>query len=130
MKTQHLSWKIGLPALMAVAFFSAAAYGDDWPQWLGPQRDGEWRETGILEKFPADGPKVLWRAPIAAGYSGPAVAEGRVFVMDRLLAKNTINPPELIPSRPAKGIPGTERVLCIDEKTGKELWKHEYDCTY
>jgi len=44
-----------------------------------------WRETGILEEFPADGPKVRWRTPIGAGYTGPAVANGRVYVMDRQL---------------------------------------------
>jgi hypothetical protein len=32
-----------------------AARGDDWPQWLGPQRDGIWRETGLIEKFPQGG---------------------------------------------------------------------------
>ena len=36
--------EFGMPSLNA----------DDWPQWAGPKRDGIWRETGILEKFPAD----------------------------------------------------------------------------
>src|SRR5262245_8414573 len=66
--------------------------GDDWPQWLGPKRGGVWRETGILEKFPKGGPKVLWRTPIGGGYSGPAVAEDRVFVTDRTLAPDAKNP--------------------------------------
>ena len=57
---------------------------DDWPQWLGPQRDGIWREDGILERFPKGGPSLRWRAPLGGGYSGPAVAAGRVFVMDRV----------------------------------------------
>ena len=39
---------------------STQAVGDDWPQWLGPQRDGIWRETGILDRFPIGGPKLLW----------------------------------------------------------------------
>ena len=59
---------------------------DDWPQWLGPQRDGVWRENGLVDKFPASGPKVRWRTPIAEGYSGPAVAQGRVVITDRVLA--------------------------------------------
>src|SRR5204863_7935483 len=62
--------------------FAAAARGDDWPQWMGPQRDDVWRETGILEKFPAGGLKVKWRVPIDGGYAGPAVAGGRVYVLD------------------------------------------------
>src|SRR5258708_7159303 len=69
-----------------------AARADDWPQWLGPKRDGVWRETGILEKFPKGGPKVLWRAPIGGGYSGPAVAGSRVYITDRVLAADAKNP--------------------------------------
>ncbi len=98
---------------------------DDWPQWLGPQRDGVWRESGIAQRFPSDGLKFKWRAPIAAGYAGPAVANGRVYVTDRQAGKGTSGNPF------QRGtIPGNERVLCLDEKTGKELWKHEYDCPY
>ena len=43
-------------------------------------RDGVWREKGILDKFPSGGPKVKWRAEVGAGYSGPAVAGGKVFL--------------------------------------------------
>jgi outer membrane protein assembly factor BamB len=108
-------------------FAGGPAHADDWPQWLGPQRDAVWRETGILEKFPEKGPVVRWRTAIAAGYSGPAVADGRVYVMDRLLAEGAKNPTNAF----MRGkIPGRERVLCLNEADGKELWKHEYDCTY
>jgi outer membrane protein assembly factor BamB len=107
-----------------------AGRADDWPQWLGPQRDGVWRETGILATFPKDGPVVRWRQKVGAGYAGPAVAEGKVFVMDRLLGEGVKNPPDLIPTYQRKGIPGNERVLCFREADGKLLWKHEYDCPY
>ncbi len=114
-----------LPVLCFVLLQAARA--GDWPQWLGPQRDGVWRETGIVEKFPAGGPPVRWRREIGGGYAGPAVAEGRVYVTDRQLAKGTNNPADPF----ARGtIPGTERVLCLDEADGKILWQHEYDCTY
>ena len=56
---------------------------DDWPQWLGENRDGVWRETGIVESFPEAGLPDVWRQAIGGGYSGPAVSEGRLFVMDR-----------------------------------------------
>ena len=104
-----------------------ALQGDDWPQWLGPQRDALWRETGIVEKFPPGGLKFRWRVPIGTGYTGPAVARGRVYVADRQLAKGASNP-----SNPfARGeIPGSERVLCLNESDGALLWKHEYDCAY
>jgi outer membrane protein assembly factor BamB len=110
--------------VLAFAMSNSFLLADDWPQWLGPKRDGVWRETGIVEQFPEGGPKILWRIPIGAGYTGPAVADGRVYLMDRQ------TPKERDPSTPKGTLPGTERVLCLDAKSGKEIWKHEYDCPY
>ena len=117
--------KLRLPFL---ALFIAASTlrADDWPQWLGPQRDAVWRETGILEKFSGD-PVVRWRVSIGGGYSGPAVADGRVYVMDRQLAKDASNPKNAFDR---SRIDGTERVLCFNEGDGRLLWTHEYDCPY
>src|SRR5215813_11634944 len=55
---------------------------EDWPEWRGKGRRGEFNETGILDTFPTGGLKVKWRTPIRAGFTGPAVASGRVFVTD------------------------------------------------
>ena len=112
---------------LALGLTAAGARADDWPQWLGPRRDGVWRETGILEKFPKDGPRVRWRTPIGQGYAGPAVADGRVYVLDRVLPGGVTNPTSGFDS---KTVAGQERLLCLDEATGKVLWTHEYDCTY
>jgi len=119
-----LSHAVAIVALFALS--PSFVRADDWPQWLGPQRDSIWRETGILNKFPEGGPKVKWRVPITGGYAGPAVAEGRVFVTDyvRSEGENTNNPV----GRDRLG--GKERVLCLDAAEGKLLWKHEYDCIY
>jgi len=68
--------------MFALSFIALSARGDDWPQWLGPQRDGVWRETGLVKTLPKDGLPVLWRKPVAEGYAGPAVANGRVYVTD------------------------------------------------
>src|SRR5947199_5459965 len=87
---------------------NATARADDWPQWLGPKRDGVWRETGILEKFPKTGPKVLWRTAIGGGYAGPAVSGDRVVVTDRQLAGDANNPASGFTKNQ---IPGKERVL-------------------
>jgi outer membrane protein assembly factor BamB len=99
---------------------------DDWPQWLGPQRDSVWRETGIVERFPENGPAVQWRTPVAWGYSGPAVADGRVYVMDYVKREGRItnNPGG------ADGLEGTERVLCLSSETGEVLWTFQYDRPY
>lgn len=114
------------PAVL-LALLTAHAWADDWPEWLGPRRDGVWRETGIVERLAADGPKVRWRTPVRAGYTGPAVADGRVYVMDRVVARGSKNPKNVF-SRDS--VPGSERVLCLEEATGKNLWEHEYDCPY
>jgi outer membrane protein assembly factor BamB len=108
------------------AALATSARGDDWPQWMGPERDGTWRETGILEAFPASGPAVLWRVSIAGGYSGPAVARGRVLVTDYV--RSSGDPANDVSARST--LSGRERVLCLDAQTGRELWKHEYDCPY
>lgn len=115
--------------LLAITLIWAAApaSADDWPQWLGPNRDAVWRETGIVDKFPDGGPRVLWRTSIGAGYAGPSVAGGRVYIADRQLASGVSNPAD--PFQRGK-IQGTERVLCLNEADGKLVWKHEYDCPY
>jgi outer membrane protein assembly factor BamB len=107
--------------------FCPAATADDWPGWLGPQRDGIWRETGIVERFPKDGPPVRWRTPISEGYAGPAVAAGRVYVTDRVLATGAKNPANAFA---ASSVAGKERVLCLEESTGKTLWQQQYECVY
>lgn len=115
-------------ALILLLGCGSLVSADDWPQWLGPQRDGVWRETGILEKFPAGGPRVLWRAPVGQGYAGPAVAAGKVIVTDYILEQGQKSPASGFSKRGR--ITGHERVLCLDEKTGKELWKHQYPVEY
>ena len=116
-----------LVASALILFPARALWAEDWPQWLGPNRDSIWRETGIVEKLPEAGPPVRWRVAIGGGYSGPIVAGGRVFVTDRQLPQGAANPADPF-QRGA--ITGGERVLCLNEKDGKAIWKHEYECTY
>ncbi len=103
------------------------ALADDWPQWLGPARDGVWREDGVIERFPEGGPSALWRVEIGAGYTGPAVVGGRVYVMDREVA---VAREDEKSSRSQGILPGSERVVCLDAKDGRIIWEHRYDCTY
>jgi outer membrane protein assembly factor BamB len=98
----------GLPASMA----------DDWPQWRGENRDGVWRETGIVDQLP-DGPLPRkWSVPVGSGYSGPTVADGRVFLTDRQVS--------VVDGREQE----RERVLCFDAETGRSIWSHTYDAPY
>jgi outer membrane protein assembly factor BamB len=71
---------------------------------------------------------VRWRYKISEGYSGPAVADGRVFVTDRVRATGVAYPAN--PFDPKAKVEGKERILCLDEAKGTLNWKYEYDCTY
>ena len=53
-----------LTALLLTVIVVSTSRADDWPQWMGPKRDSVWREKNILDTFPKEGPKVLWRANV------------------------------------------------------------------
>ncbi len=110
-------------ALLALTLTAPTA--SEWPQWMGPTRDNVWHDTGILEKFPEGGPKVLWRVPVKVGYAGPAVAGGKVFVMDYA----TDAPDDGGGNFKRNPTSGTERVIAFSTD-GKELWKYETPVTY
>ncbi len=115
-----------LLVLLTMPLANNTSCAEDWPQWLGVRRDSVWRETGLIDRFPADGPRLVWRQKVAYGYAGPAVAAGRVFVAD---FQTDVAMPEPEASR-RHTLPGVERVLCLSTQTGEVLWKHEDPCTY
>ena len=109
--------KIGL-ALMLLLIVADAGLAADWPEWRGKGRLAVWNEEGILDQIPEDGLKTSWRVPIGSGYSGPVVSRGRVVTMDYLPKPDT---------ETAEAI---ERVICLDEQSGKLLWKDEWQTHY
>ena len=102
------------------------ALADDWPQWMGEKRDGVWREEGVRTDLPNEGAKVAWRTPVSWGYAGPSVAKGKVYVSDFVITEGHFD------GKGQGGTPrtGAERIVALDAKTGKELWKHGYEVTY
>ena len=106
--------KLAFIMLIALAGTTGSVCADDWPQFRGPNRDGVWSETGIMQTFPPEGLQVRWRAPVGRGLSSPVVAEGRVYLLD---------------SEPRKP-KARERVHCWDEKTGQSLWTYLHDESY
>ncbi len=107
--------RILVTGLILLYCFSPAGLtiGDDWPQWRGPTRDGVWNETGIVESFSSEQLPYRWEQPIGPGYCGPTVADGRVYVSDRITEPRQM-----------------ERILCLDADTGESLWTFSYDCVY
>ena len=100
-------------AIIIVTLLNIQVLASDWPQWRGTERDGVWREKGIVQKFEDGQLPVLWRAEIANGYSGPTVADGRLYVTDRLTSPTEV-----------------ERVHCFDAGTGEKIWSYDYECKY
>jgi outer membrane protein assembly factor BamB len=113
-------------SLVALIFTTTLATADDWPQWMGANRDDIWTEKGLIETFPEGGLTFLWRKPISGGFSGPAVAGSKVYVTDYVRSAGDDKP---APTR-RNDLQGKERVFCLDAKTGDEVWRHEYDCNY
>jgi outer membrane protein assembly factor BamB len=98
--------------LLAFAF---TAGGEDWPEWRGKGRLGVWNETGVLQNFPVGGLRVDWRVQVKAGFSGPAISGGRIYLTDFSATSH---------------LKGRERALCLEERTGKVLWTQEWDVDY
>lgn len=104
---------IACAAALVLSVSNLPVTAADWPQWRGPTRDGHWSETGLVTRFSKPQLDLLWKAEIGSGYSGPTVADGRVYVSDRVVT------------------PGqSERVHCFDAATGAKVWTHEYRCEY
>jgi outer membrane protein assembly factor BamB len=86
------------------------AHCADWPQFLGPNRNGTSPETGLLVTWPDKGPPKVWEKEVGDGYSGPVVAGNRLILFHRL-ANNEV-------------------VECLDPANGKGVWKFEYPTAY
>lgn len=97
---------IPLVSLVASSVLIAA----DWPQFLGPSRDGRTAAEGLAEEWPAEGPRVLWKVSVGMAFSGPVVVGDRVFVVHR------------------KG--NEEVVQCLEAATGKQVWRFASPTSY
>ena len=93
---------------------------DDWPQWMGPKRDNVWRESGLVETLPASPKNPMANTDRTGGYSGPAIAGGKVYVTD-YVTKDDVK----IDNFKRNESTGPERIVCLDEKTGPDLWTHQ-----
>ncbi|MHB8970805.1 MAG: outer membrane protein assembly factor BamB family protein [Pirellulaceae bacterium] len=80
--------------------------GEDWPSFLGPNRNGKSSETGLLIDWPPAGPRVVWTRNIGKGYGAGSISRGRYYHFDRAGDR--------------------ARLFCLNAETGAELWVFEY----
>lgn len=89
---------------------STAVKGTDWPQFLGPTRDGIYTAQDISAKWPQEGPTVVWQKKVGWGFAGPAVAEGKLILFHRLENRETVE--------------------CLNATNGEPIWKFDYPTQY
>src|SRR5262245_45944207 len=96
-----------LTIAVAVAIPIGAA---DWPQFLGPERNGVYRGPALADTWPASGPRVVWRKTVGQGFAGPAVAGKQLILFHRV---------------------GNEEVVeSLDAATGMPQWRFAYPTKY
>ena len=97
-------------AFLYLVLFSPTVRADDWPQFLGPRRDGTSLEQNIKTAWPNEGPPRLWKRDVGSGYAGPVVQGDRLILFHR--------------------VDGDETIECLDPATGQGRWKFAYPCKY
>jgi outer membrane protein assembly factor BamB len=85
-----------------------STFAQDWPQYLGPNRNSVSPQKGILKTWPQQGPQVLWTTAIGIGFGGPVIKDGKVYLLDR---DDKVG----------------DKMRCFDLSSGKELWSFSYD---
>lgn len=93
--------------ILTFLLVSAGAFAADWPHYLGPERNGIAPDTDINKNWDENPPQELWRIEMHdEGYSGPAVADGKVFIHDHQGSKDIIR--------------------ALDVNSGEEVWRYSY----
>ena len=92
---------------VALVLACGAVRGADWPAFMGPNGDGTVKDAKVARTWPGDGPPVLWTVDIGPGFGGPAIANGKVYLLDRVSGRSDV-------------------LRVFDLKTGKELWASSY----
>src|SRR2546426_6240687 len=65
-------------------------YSAEWPQFLGPKRNGSCTVTNLAAAWPAEGPPVLWQRQVGEGFSGPVVSRSRLILFHRIADRETV----------------------------------------
>jgi len=105
MKTRHNKLYI---TVFVILVSLINVYAQDWPQYLGPNRNSTSIQKGLLRSWPQNGPEVLWTVDVGPGYGGPVIKDGKVYLLDR---DDQVG----------------DKMRCFDFSSGKELWSYSYD---
>jgi outer membrane protein assembly factor BamB len=105
-----MSFAHRITAMAGLLLAVGAASAGDWPQILGPYRNGHADGERLSDSWPASGPKVLWKYPLGSGYAGAALLGQRAIVFHRVGA--------------------SERVECLEAASGKSQWKADFSASY
>jgi outer membrane protein assembly factor BamB len=97
-------------AVVLIVALTAPAFAADWPQLLGPGRNGISSDTNIAASWSKDGPKILWRTKAGAGWSGPVLASSRCVLFHRNADRETVD--------------------CLNATNGVRVWRQEYVTSY
>ena len=95
---------------LGLSFLAGQARAGDWPQFLGPTRNGVSTESGLATSWPKGGPRVVWQREVGAGWSSPVVADGRLILLHRM--------------------GDNEVVEGLDASDGTKQWRFEYPTAY
>jgi outer membrane protein assembly factor BamB len=88
--------------------FATSIYAQDWPQFLGPERNSTSTQKNLLRSWPSEGPEVLWATDLGIGFGGPVIKDGKAYLLDRDDKYG-------------------DYMRCFDMESGKELWKYGYE---
>src|SRR5688572_25273942 len=100
----------GIYVFFLILFVNLNLRADDWPQFLGPRRDGSSLEKGLSDAWPKSGPAIVWQRDVGQGFSGPVIASDRLILFHRVGAE--------------------EVVECLSGDAGKTIWKFAYPTMY
>ena len=100
-------WTSAITWIVAIGI----TFGADWKQWRGEGRQGHSPDTGLLKKWPEEGPKRVWLfKDCGKGYSAPSIADGKIYILG---ARDDM-----------------AQLICLSEEKGEELWATELDVIY
>ena len=98
-------------SLFAILIFLATPLrAGDWPQFLGPTRNGSYAGPPLAAAWPQEGPPRVWQKKVGQGFSGPVAAQNKLILFHRLDDQETVE--------------------CLEASTGKPLWAFRYPTRY